>query len=176
MNSNTIKSRYLLLSAMILAAAFTRFIPHPPNFTAVAAIALFGGAYFEKRIFAFVVPLTAMLLSDLIIGFHPGMIAVYVSFALIVLMGISIRNNKKPARIFTASVTSSVLFFVITNFAQWVTDPFYAKNASGLAQCYVLAIPFFHYTLLGDLFFVGVMFGAYELVKVRFPGLSKAQA
>jgi len=185
MNSN-LTPRFLVLAGIILIAAFTRLIPHPPNFTAIGAIALFGGAYFNKKYLAFAIPLTAMFLSDIIIGFHPGMYSVYLSFILIVMIGMTLRDKKKirkdsvlPRRvgnIFLASVSASVLFFIITNFTQWLSYPLYSKDITGLIACYVAAIPFFHHTLLGDLFFAGVLFGAFELVKVKFPELVKVKA
>jgi hypothetical protein len=172
MNSN-LSPRFLVLAGLILAAAFTRLIPHPPNFTAIGAMALFGGVYFSRKSLAFAVPLIAMFLSDIIIGFHPGMYAVYLSFILIVMIGISLSNKRKVGNIFLASVSASVLFFIITNFALWLTGTLYPKTAAGLAACFTAAIPFFHHTLLGDLFFVGILFGAFELAKVKFPQLSE---
>ena len=168
--------RYLVLAGMILIAAFTRLIPHPPNFTAIGAMALFGGAYFSRKSLAYAVPLTAMFLSDIIIGFHPGMYAVYLSFILIVMIGMTLRDKKKVGNIFFASVSASVLFFIITNFALWLTGNLYPKTAAGLAVCFTAAIPFFHYTLLGDLFFVGILFGAFELARVKFPQLAEIKA
>lgn len=175
MNSNTFNPRFLVLTGMVLAAAFFRFLPHPPNFVPIAAIALFGGAYFSNKKLAFIVPFAAMIISDIIIGFHATMWSVYLSFALIVLIGMSVSRNKKASSIIFASVSASVSFFVITNFAHWLIDPMYAKTSGGLAACYAAAVPFFHYTLLGDLFFVGVMFGAYELVKIKFPILQEVK-
>jgi hypothetical protein len=172
MNSN-LSPRFLVLAGLILAAAFTRLIPHPPNFTAIGAMALFGGVYFSRKSLAFAVPLIAMFLSDIIIGFHPGMYAVYLSFILIVMIGISLSNKRKVGNIFLASVSASVLFFIITNFALWLTGTLYPKTAAGLAACFTAAIPFFHHTLFGDLFFVGILFGAFKLAKVKFPQLSE---
>jgi hypothetical protein len=167
--------RFITIAGMILAAIFTRFIPHPPNFTAVSAVALFGAAYFDRKIFAFIVPIIAMFLSDAIIGFHPGMFAVYFSFFIIAAIGLTLREKRTFGRIIAASLSASVAFFIITNFAQWVSDPFYAKTTAGFIQCYVMAIPFFHYTVIGDLFFVGVMFGSYELVRSKVPALSRVK-
>src|SRR3990172_4703825 len=175
MNSN-LTPRFLVLAGMILIAAFTRLIPHPPNFTAVGAMALFGGAYFSRKSLAYAVPIIAMFITDIIIGFHPGMYAVYLSFIFIVMIGMTLRDKKKIGYIFLASVSASVLFFIITNFAQWLSFPLYSKDVPGLITCYVAAIPFFHYTLLGDLFFVGILFGAFELAKVKFPQLEKVKA
>ena len=160
---------------MIFIAAFVRLIPHPPNFVPVAAMALFGGAYFSKRWVAFLVPLMAMLVTDLILGFHSTMWAVYFSFVLIVGIGMLMIKQKKVSNIFLASVSASVLFFVITNFAVWASGIYYPKELSGLAASYTAAIPFFHYTLLGDLFFVALMFGSYELVKAKFPLLAEVK-
>lgn len=173
MNSNNFTSRFWLVSVMILAAAFTRLIPHPPNFTAVGAIALFGGAYFSEKKFAFIIPMLAMLLSDLIIGFHNGMLSVYFSFVLIVAIGILLSRNLKFTNVVAASLLSSVIFFVLTNFQMWMQSPLYAKNISGLVACFVAAIPFFHHTVLGDLFFVGILFGIFAAIQIKFPLLAK---
>lgn len=176
MNSNNFTSKFWLVSVMILAAAFTRLIPHPPNFTAVGAIALFGGAYFTEKKYAFIIPMLAMLLSDLIIGFHNGMLSVYVSFVLIVGIGIVLSRNIKLKNVVTASLLSSVLFFVLTNFQMWIQGTLYAKNISGLIACYVAAIPFFHHTVLGDLFFVGILFGLFAAIQLKFSALAKIKA
>jgi hypothetical protein len=175
MNKNLLSGKFILAAGLILAAAFTRLIPHYPNFTAVGAIALFGGAYLPNRKLAFAVPFIAMLITDLIIGFHHTMWAVYLSFGLIVLIGMQISKNKKVSNILLGTISSSVLFFIITNFAQWISDPFYAKTSAGLAQCYTLAIPFFSYTALGDMFYVAVLFGVYELAKAKLPFYQKVK-
>jgi hypothetical protein len=158
---------------MIIAAAFVRLIPHPPNFAPIAAMALFGGAYFTKKWAAFLIPLTAMFVTDLFLGFHAAMWAVYLSFALIVFLGMVMIKQKKIGNIFIASVSASVSFFIITNFGVWISTPYYEKTGAGLAACYTAAIPFFHQTLLGDLFFVAILFGLYELAKVKFPQLAQ---
>ncbi|HKI77706.1 MAG TPA: DUF6580 family putative transport protein [Ignavibacteriaceae bacterium] len=175
MNKNFINPKFWALTLMILAAAFTRLIPHYPNFTAVGAMALFGGAYFSKKYLAFVVPLFALFISDLFIGFYSGMWVVYLSFALIVVIGMQIEQTKNPGRVLLASVTSSVSFFLITNFALFPPNTLYPQNFVGIMESYTAAIPFFSYTLLGDLFFVGIMFGAYEIAKAKIPALAKAE-
>ncbi len=175
MSTNKIKPGFLILTGMIFIAAFVRLIPHPPNFVPIAAIALFGGAYFTKRWVAFLIPLAAMLITDLILGFHSTMWAVYLSFVIIVGIGMLMIKQKKVSNIFLASVSASVLFFVVTNFAVWVSGIYYPKDLSGLAASYTAAIPFFHYTLLGDLFFVTLMFGSFELVKTKYPQLAEVK-
>jgi hypothetical protein len=173
MNSK-LTSRFFILAGMILAAAFSRLIPHPPNFTAVGAIALFGGAYFSKKWMAFLIPLTALFLTDLIIGFYSQMWVVYLSFILIVVIGMTLQGDKKPGKVILASITASVSFFIITNLAAWYGSAIYPQNFTGIVESYIAAIPFFGPTLLGDLFYVGVMFGAFEIARSKFPKLAQA--
>jgi hypothetical protein len=175
MNKNILTGKFLFAAGLIFAAAFTRLVPHYPNFTAVGAIALFGGTYLPNKKLAFVVPFLAMLITDAIIGLHPTMWAVYLSFGLIVLIGMQVAKNKKVTSIFVGALSSSILFFIITNFAQWIADPFYAKTGAGLAQCFTMAIPFFGYTAAGDLFYVTILFGAYELAKDKVPALQRVK-
>ena len=151
---------FLIALLLIIFAALSRFIPHPPNFAPIAAMALFGGVYFDKR-FALLVPLAAMLLSDYFIGFHNVILFVYGSFLLVGLIGLWLKRNKKVRWIVGASIGSSILFFLITNFGVWLMGA-YPPTLAGLAECYVAAIPFFRNTLVGDLFYVAVLFGLYE--------------
>ena len=172
MNKEIFGPRFFVLCGMILMAALTRLIPHYPNFTAVGAIALFGGAYFNDRRLAFIVPLTAMFITDLIIGLHATMLTVYLSFVLIVLIGMTLKSRKNAGTIALASISASVLFFIITNFGMWLSGTMYPMNPAGLAECYTAAIPFFQYTALADLFYSAVLFGAFELARIKFPKLA----
>lgn len=176
MNEMKLSPRFLILTALIVAAAIVRLLPHPPNFAPIAAMALFGGAYFNKKVFAFAIPLAALFLTDLLLGFHNTMWAVYLSFIIIVGLGMVMLKKKSVIKIILASVSASVLFFIVTNFAFWATDTLYPTTAAGLAACYTAAIPFFHNTLIGDLFFTGVMFGLFELAKAKFPELVRVKA
>jgi hypothetical protein len=153
----------LIGSGFILAAALSRLLPHPANFTPIAAMALAGGVYFNKRI-AFVIPLAALLISDLFIGFHNTIFFVYGSFVLIGFLGLWLQTHKKPLPILGATLLSSILFFVITNFGVWVTGGgwFYPRTWQGLIECYALALPFFRNTVAGDLLYTGVLFGLFE--------------
>jgi len=173
MKENIMNSRFIVLTLIILGAAFTRLIPHYPNFTAIGAVALFGGAYFSKKWLAFIVPLAALFLTDLIIGFYSQMWVVYLSFVLIVLIGMTLHGAKKPGKVILASISASVSFFLITNFAMWYGSALYPQNFTGIMESYTAAIPFFSYTLLGDLFYVGIMFGLFEIAKAKFPRLAE---
>src|ERR1700731_1982869 len=114
-----LKPRIALLISMVLAAAATRLMPHPPNLTSIAAIALFGGATFSDKRLAFLVPLAALFASDLVLGLYAHMEFQYVAFALIVLLGVWLQPRRKVLPIAGAAVASSVLFFVLTNFGTW---------------------------------------------------------
>ena len=165
------KTGILIITILVLAAI--RLLPHPPNFTPIAAMALFGGAYFTSRWMAFLVPLGAMFLSDIIIGFHgTTMLAVYFSFTLVVMLGALLKKHITLVSVPLMALISAVLFFLITNLAVWVGSPIYPQDLSGLILCYTAAIPFFHYSLLGNLVFTGILFGGFYLASVKFPLLA----
>ena len=163
-----------ILTAILVAAAL-RLLPHPPNFSPIGAMALFGGACLGKRALAFAAPLGALLLSDVILGFHSGMPYVYGSVALIVLIGWAVAKRKTPLTIVGAAVASSVSFFLFTNFGTWATGELYPATLAGLAACYVAAIPFFQNTLAGDLLFSALLFGGFALLEQRIPALRPPQ-
>jgi len=152
---------------LVLIGASMRLISHPPNFTPIAAIALFAGVYLSKRT-ALILPVLAMVISDIFIGHYEIslMTVVYGSFLFYVLLGFWLKKNKKWYTIGGSAILGAVLFFLITNFAVWVFTPWYVKTFAGLIQCYFMALPFFKNTLLGDLFYVSVFFGIYELVRI----------
>src|SRR6266436_10064817 len=107
-----LRPRLVALISIILAASLSRLIPHPPNVTSLTAVALFGGAYFSDRLLAFLVPLAALFLSDLVLGFYHHMEVVYASFALIVCIGLWLQKDRSALHIAGAALASSVLFFV----------------------------------------------------------------
>ena len=164
-------TRLLALLSAIVAAAALRLVPHPPNFTPIGAMALFSGAFLGRRGLAFVAPLAALLLSDLVLGFYAGMEIVYPSVALVVLIGWWVSNKRTAVRIGMAAVASSVSFFLITNFGIWLFSGFYPLTSAGLAACFVAAIPFFQNTITGDLFFSALLFGGFALLERMVPQL-----
>ena len=171
-----LKPRNEALIAMILTAALMRLIPHPPNFAPIGALALFGGAQFADRRLAFLVPLTAMLLSDLCIGPYSHMEWVYGSFALITCMGLWLRSRRTAFGVAGTSLAASTLFFLITNFGEWFDGALYAKSLAGLTSCYIAALPFFGNTLLGDGCYCLALFGGLALLEKRFAILREAAA
>jgi len=146
-------------------------MPHPANFAPVAAIALFSAVHLNNKKLAFIVPLAAMLISNLFLGFYAGMEWVYGAFAVIVLVGYWLKGRmenskggKKLAYLFGTTAAASIIFFIISNFGVWMTGTMYALTFDGLVLCYTMAIPFYRNSLAGDLFYVTVMFGIYALV------------
>ena len=165
------KPRFIVLVCMILAAAASRLIPHPPNMASITAVALFGGAYLSDRRLAFLVPMAALFLSDLVLGLYSHMEIVYGSFALVVCLGLLLRKRRTPLRIAGAALSSSILFFVITNFGVWAFGSLYPRTFAGLVACYVAAIPFFQNTLMGDAFYTAALFGGFALAERWIPAL-----
>lgn len=162
-----------LVSAIVLAAAL-RLVPHPPNFTPIGAMALFSGAYFGRRMVAFAAPIAALVLSDLVLGFYHGIATVYAADLLIVLIG-SLIVKRWPVRIGVAAVSSSILFFTVTNFGMWLSSGFYPRTLPGLEACFVAAIPFFQNTVAGDLFYTVLLFGGFHLAERLLPDLRPAE-
>lgn len=167
------RPRHLVLTAIVLVAAAARLLPHPPNFAPIAAMALFGGAHFADRRLALGVPLAALLLSDALIGFHSGMVAVYGCFALITLLGLGLRTRPGAGPVAGAALTGSLLFFAVTNLAVWLDGRLYPRTAAGLVECYVAALPYFRNTLAGDAAFTVLLFGGFALVQRRWPALAE---
>ncbi|TWU41581.1 hypothetical protein Q31b_30320 [Novipirellula aureliae] len=157
--------RTLLIGSLVLVAVASRLLPHPPNFTALGAVALFGGASLTGRRWAYGLPLLAMLLSDLVIGFHGWAPVVY--GAMMVYVWLGRRAGSSSTRVIGASLLGSVAFFVITNLACWWS--MYDHSAVGLTACFAAAIPFFGFTLAGDLVFSGVLFGAMAMAEKLSP-------
>ena len=167
--------RVLAIVGMIAAAAAWRLVPHPPNFTPVAAIALFGGACLHSRLASLLVPLAALFVSDLVLGFYPHMAAVYAGFALTVMLGWLLAARRTPVRIAGAALASSVLFFVLTNLDIWAFTSHYPKTWAGLVECYTAALPFFRNSLLSDALFTTLLFGGLWLTERRWPALDDAR-
>ena len=157
-----------MIYILILAAAALRLMPHPDNVTPIMALGLFGGCYLNNKS-ALLIPLLALFVSDLVIGLYafPIMASVYLSFAFGGLIGRWLRNRKSILNIAGGTLVSSILFFIVTNFAVWAFGHYYASTATGLTQCYLNALPFFRNSLLGNLAWVVLLFGSYELAGRR---------
>lgn len=141
-------------------AVLVRLLPHPPNFTPITALALFGATTFKNKYLGVFLPLIAMVLSDIYLGFYGITLWVYGSFLLISLLG---RYWKKIK--VTNVLISSLIFFIITNFGVWLGG--YPKTWEGFLLCYTMAIPFFINSILGDLFFSYLMKFSFQSVEKK---------
>lgn len=177
---NSINLRFGVLVAIILVATAFRFLaviaPTLSNFSPVGTIALFGGAYFTKKQWAFIVPFAALWLSNLVLnnvfykqwyptfsfGFEPS---VFIWFALVVLIGIVILKKVTIESLLTANVLGTIVFFVVSNFLVWTGGKMYPQTFEGLVSCYTMALPFLQNTLVSNLLFSAIMFGAFEYAK-----------
>jgi hypothetical protein len=188
MAKNKLTLRFGVIGVMILLAALSRLIPHPANFAPVGGMALFGAAYYSKRYWAYIIPMVSMWISDLILNnvvyaayfdrfvwFYSGSLFTYGAFVLIVLMGsFTLKKVRVPNLLFSA-LGASVVFFLVSNFGVWFSGTMYPKDFGGLMACYTAGIPFFKNTVLGDMFYTGVLFGAFEWSMLRFPQLRLQQ-
>jgi len=170
------KVELAVFCGLVLAGASVRvLLTDLPNFAPVAAIALFAGYYFRSRAAALLVPLAVMGISDLFFGSYDWQMMALVYGALMLpVFGrsmlrrwFSLDEGAAPLRasagLLASSLGASISFFVITNFGAWLWYGTYEHNVAGMIHCYVQAIPFFRYTLAGDLFFAVVLFGGYAL-------------
>jgi hypothetical protein len=174
----------MVLTLMILAAAMARLAPHPPNLTPIGAMALFGGACFLNRKAAYLLPIGAMLLSDLVLGFtHYGLWrlvaiqpVVYACILASTAIGRLIADRRSIWQVGGAVLAGSLLFFVVTNFAAWIAWHGYPMTASGLAECYRAGIPYFRNTLAGDAAFTGILFGGLAILENRLAWMREKPA
>ncbi|MEE9552108.1 MAG: DUF6580 family putative transport protein [Gammaproteobacteria bacterium] len=165
---NVLKGKYVLLYGLIILAVLSRLVPHPANFTPVAALGVFAGAYLSDRRY-WLIPLAAVLISDIFIGFYNpvAMLFVYLGFAVSAVIGRMLLLEKRNAILLGSSaLVSAVVFFVFSNLGVWLAGLYYPMTMAGLVQCYVMAIPFFGNTLFGDIFYVVILFGIYEAVQI----------
>ena len=135
-----------------------RLLPHPPNFTPVIALGLFGVTIIQNRYLAFSLPLFIMFLSDIFIGFHSFMPFVYFSIFISSMVGIWLQRNFSEVNIIVGSFISATSFFLITNTAVWLTSTMYPKTITGLLTCLNVAIPFYHNTIFSTMLYSAVLF------------------
>jgi hypothetical protein len=180
MIKKNINKDYIILISLVLIACFSRIIPHMPNFTPLGAIALFCSSYFRNKYYAFVIPIFSLWISDLVINniilkdyydsfiwFYPGFIWQYSSFLLIAFIGLKTLKKRSFFRVLGITVTSSILFFVITNFGVWISSTIYPKDIIGLLACYTVALPFYSGTFFGFIFYSFFLFGTYEFYALK---------
>jgi len=189
MNQNKIRLHFGIVAVLIVVAAFSRLLPHPPNFTPIGGMALFGAAHFLKKYWAFIIPLLALWVSDLVLNnvvyaayfdsfqwISTTFIYVAIAFAVITLFGMTWFKKINASKLFLGSLVASLLFFLITNVGAWMHDPMniYPNNIAGLGAAIAAGVPLFWNTLAGDLFYTCVLFGGFEWVRRNYLSVSVA--
>lgn len=161
---------------MIILAVASRLIKHPMNFAPMAAIGIFSGYYIKTKLAVFI-PIIAMLISDFFIGFYDWklLLVVYASIAISFVFGKLLQKSHKWRYVFMYSVISSLIFFLTTNSAVWTFSNWYPHTLSGLVTCLAEGLPFLKNSILGDLFYSTVLFGALEIA-VKFVNKKETQA
>ena len=172
------KDTFLALGCIIIGFAY-RLIPgHPSNVTPVATMALVGGMYMSRKWLAFVAPILALYVGDLILnntilrGFYPehsGLVlwSDYMAFNILAMaatvgIGFLLMRKATSTKILAGGLAASILFFFVTNFGSWLTMPIYPKTIGGLLSCLGAGIPFFRNTLIGNFVFVIAFIGAID--------------
>jgi len=174
MKVTTMQTRLITVTTIIGVLALSRLLPHWPNVSPIAAMALFGGVYFVDKRIALIVPFLALFLSDLVLGLHDTMLFVYAGFALTVAIGMLLKNSVTVTTTAFAAVAASAVFFLLTNFGVWMTSALYAKSFAGLMQAYVAGIPFLQNSLLGNLLYSAVIFSGYAFLQRNIASLQEA--
>lgn len=150
---------------LILLGVGSRFLPHLPNATPLVAIALFGGRYLSRRQ-ACAMPLACIIMSDLAIGLHDVIPFTWGSVLLITGFGVWLRRWRGVVPLVAATLASSLLFYLVTNFGTWLSAAhLYPRTWLGLSACYAMGLPFFWNMVLGDLVYVAGMFGTYTVLE-----------
>ncbi|MDR2120110.1 MAG: hypothetical protein LBP64_04455 [Tannerella sp.] len=191
MENKKLNLRFGIVCAIIVLAAGSRFLPHPPNFSPVGSIALFGAAYYGRRFWSYLIPLAAMFLSDLVMNnvvyrsllgegefvwFYGGAGFTYGAIALIVLMGAFTLRKVRIPNLVVSALGASAVFYLVSNFGVWLSGGMYPHTFAGLTACYVAGLPFLQNAVAGDLLYTAALFGAFELIQYRFPALKAQRA
>ena len=143
---------YLIFFGIILI--LSRIIPHPSNFTPILAFAIMGPLLIKDRLLGMAIPIVAMFISDVIIGFHPYQFVIYCTILSISMISPMYKNFSMLG---IMAIGGSVWFFITTNFAVWIIWDYYPKTFEGLVACYTLAIPFFKNTIISTCLFTGLL-------------------
>ena len=157
----------LLVAFLIGFDVVARLLPHAPGVWPFAASALFAGRVLRIPALAVIVPLAAVLLSNVALAGDDWRITLVVCAAITLpaFAGMLARRWQGAIPVIAAMLSCSLIFFVTTNFAVWAFGSLYPHSWQGLVQCYVAALPFLDKTVLGDLFWTAVLFGGSWLVQ-----------
>ncbi len=152
---------FMFVTLLVILGVLSRLLPHISQFTAILAVAMFGGMYLPRRQ-AMILPVAIMIISDVFLGFHNTMFWTWGGMMLASAIGIYLRQHKNGVSVIVGSFIASFVFFIVTNFGAWLT--LYPLNTAGFVECYTLAIPFFRSTLLSTVVYSVILFYGYEFL------------
>lgn len=189
MDKKSTNRKWFVLGAFVFLAALSRLLPHPPNFTPIGSMALFGAAYFSRKYLAFLVPILAFWVSDLALNnvvyaayfetfswFSPALLWSCAAMVLIVVIGRHFLKKINMTTLIGSSLLASVVFFLLSNFGVWASGTMYPMNFGGLMACFAAGIPFFGNTVAGNLVYTALLFGGFEALKSQLPYLQRQVA
>jgi hypothetical protein len=160
-----------VFAVLVIGGVVSRLVPHPENFTAIGAIALFSGVYFRRAGVAVLAPVLALLISDFVLSLQWSMVSFpymqYVLYGGMALLGVAIRSRPTGLNVLGMTLLASVLYFLASNFEVWITGSGlkYDRTAAGLVECYVAALPFFRNSLAGNLVFTALLFTLWRMLE-----------
>lgn len=162
MSKFSIDKPALIALALIIFGITLRLVPHVANFAPVGAIAIFGGAVLSAR-FALWLPLVIMIASDMLLGFHDTVLFTWGGFMLVGLFGMTLKKRSNAERVPLGALASAIIFYLVSNFGVWLEGRLYVHTWQGLVDCYIAGLPFLQTSLIADIIFAAVLFGAYAL-------------
>jgi hypothetical protein len=164
-NKNLLKvnnKQMALCFGIFLSLAATRFIPHPPNFTSLIALSFYVPVFLGLRFIPIVI--ISFAVTDLVIGYHSG---THWTWGSVLLIGLSSQFFTKNTLIrLTGAICGALIFFMITNFGVW-SSGMYGYTLQGLYTCFILAIPFFGYSIVSTLIFSSLIEIFYKLYQTK---------
>ena len=179
-NINLIDIQTIAVSLIVVIVSFLRLIPHIHNFSPIIALAIFGVFHYKNKSFSYFIPLLSVWFSDLILNnfiyaltdnfsfFYDGFYWQYLAYIIIIFISYNYKNRKiNIPNIFYLALSSSLIFFIISNFGVWLSSGMYTNDINGLFSCYIAAIPFYKGTLFGTFFYTPILFGLYFLLQKK---------
>lgn len=160
-NPSSFAQDFLIFFSLVAVVAISRWIPHPANFTALTGVALFSGSYWARKQWRFATPLAAMFVSDMVLGFYPGISITYLAVAACVLLSPVL--SASLWKVLSRSVWASLVFFVVSNLGVWLSGGLYPMTFEGLQTCFVMAIPFYSATLTSSVFYSLALYSLYRV-------------
>lgn len=157
----------IFTATLFIFTIIFRQLPHSANFAPLGALAVFSGAFFSTR-YAFFIPLSAAMLSDLLIGMHSVVFYTWTSYIVITFISSYFLRRRNLVNILLASFSSSLIFFTVSNFGVWAEGRLYPATLEGLINCYYNAIPFFRNTFLSDLVFSSIFISVYLVLHGKY--------